>query len=242
MLNASPLRHLVHVGFLTVGERRRHYVLGPRLLRLISAGLPASTIDTLAQPILARLAADFGETAFVSKLEGGAVETVAVAAPDGKLQAFVHPGRAMPFHAAASAKVILAFAEEQFLGDILRKPHQQFTNRTKTDNAEIADELARIRQQGFATCDQELDPGVISYACPIKIGSSAVVYSLGLVGLAERLLGGAPADTVVSSLKTAAGVLSNVFREQGAVAAGLLPRWNPALVRQHQDVELAVDR
>ncbi|MEZ5788515.1 MAG: IclR family transcriptional regulator [Xanthobacteraceae bacterium] len=232
---------LVHVGFLTVGERRRHYVLGPRLLRLMSAGLPVRVINTLAQPILDRLAADFGETAFVSKLEGEAVETVAVAAPDGKLQAFVHPGRTMPFHAAASAKVILAFSEEQFLGDILQKPHHQFTARTKTDNAEIADELARIRQQGFATCDQELDPGVLSYACPIKIGNSAVVYSLGLVGLAERL-GGTPADRVVSSLKTAAGILSNVLREQGATAASLLPRWNPALPRHRQDVELAVDR
>lgn len=228
---------LVHVGFLTVGERRRHYVLGPRLLRLMSAGLPARAVRVLAQPILDRLAADFGETALIAKLEGDAVETVAVAPPKGELQAFVHPGRMMPFHAAASAKAILAFADEQFLDGVMHKPHRQFTTRTKTTEAEITDELARVREQGFATCDQELDPGVLSYACPVQIGNSAVVYSLGLVGLAERLRG-APADIVVSSLKTAAAVLSKALREQGAFAASLLPKWDPPLARR-KDLSLS---
>lgn len=232
---------LVHVGFLIASERRRHYVLGPRLLRLMSAGLPGRTVRALAQPILDRLAADFGEAALIAKLEGNAVETVAVAPPDGELQAFVHPGRTMPFHAAASAKAILAFADEQFLGDVLQKPYRQFTLRTKTDRAEIADELARIRERGFATCDQELDAGMLSYACPVQIGNSAVVYSLGLVGLAERF-GGAPEDMVVSSLKMAAGVLSNALREQGALTANLLPRWSPPLARRPQEAEFAVDR
>jgi DNA-binding IclR family transcriptional regulator len=203
---------LVHVGFLTHGERRKHYVLGPRLLRLLCAGVPHRTIRQLAQPILDRLAAEFGETAFIAKLEGDKVETVAVAPPKGERQAFVHPGRSMPFHAAASAKAILAFADDRLVGDILAKTHPRFTARTKTSEQEIAAELAKVRQQGFAICDRELDPGVLSYACPIRVGGAGVVYSLGLVGLADRL-GGSPSAEIVSSLKTAAETLSNVIRD-----------------------------
>lgn len=220
---------LVHVGFLAVGERRRHYVIGPRLMHLMSSGLSSRTVRTLAQPILDRLAGDFGEAALVAKLEGDVVETVAVAPSGGELRPFVYPGRVMPFHAAASAKAILAFADEQLVGDVLQEPHPQFTARTKTSAAELTDELARVREQGFATCNQELDLGVVSFACPVQLGSCAVVYSLGLVGRAERL-GGSQADAVVTSLKRAAGALSDVLRAEGASTAGLLPAWSMATV------------
>lgn len=221
---------LVHVGFLIAGERRRHYVLGPRLLRMISAGLPSRAVRTLAQPILDRLAADFGGSAVIAKLDGDVVETVAVAPPAGELQAVVYPGRMMPFHAAATAKAILAFADDQLLGVVLHMPHQQFTAQTKTTNTEIADDLARVREQGYATSDQELDPDVLCYACPVQIGNSAIVYSLGVVGRAERL-GSSPPEVVVSTLKRAAGVLSNVLREEGASAAIMSSTWSPAPAR-----------
>ena len=98
---------LLHVGFLAPGERRKHYVVGPRLLRLLCAAMPRGAVRQLAQPILEQLASDFGETAYIAKLEGAEVETLAVALPGSERQAFVQPGRSMPFHAAASAKAIL---------------------------------------------------------------------------------------------------------------------------------------
>lgn len=211
---------LVHTGFLARGERRKQYVLGPRLLRLLYASIPSRTIRRLAQPILEGLAAEFGETAFVAKLAGEGVETVAVAPPVGERQAFVHPGRTMPFNAAASAKAILAFADTRLVDNILAKNQARFTPRTKTAKHEITAELAQIRQQGFAICDQELDPGVLGYACPIQIGNGDVVYSLGLVGLADRL-GDSPPNAVVTSLKSAAEQLSTAIRDQAAMVVDL---------------------
>lgn len=216
---------LLHVGFLAPGERRKHYVVGPRLLRLLCAAMPRGAVRQLAQPILEQLASDFGETAYIAKLEGAEVETLAVALPGSERQAFVQPGRSMPFHAAASAKAILAFADDRLVDEVLAKPHARYTARTKTTEHEIAAELATIRQQGFAVCDQELDPGVLSYACPVRIGGAGVVYSLGVVGFADRL-GNSPSDAIVSSLKSAAEALSHALRDDAASAsaraAGLL--------------------
>ena len=209
---------LLHVGFLAPGEHRKHYVVGPRLLRLLCAAMPRGAVRQLAQPILEQLASDFGETAYVAKLEGAEVETLAVALPGSERQAFVQPGRSMPFHAAASAKAILAFADDRLVDEVLAKPHARYTARTKTTEHEIAAELATIRQQGFAVCDQELDPGVLSYACPVRIGGAGVVYSLGVVGFADRL-GNSPSDAIVSSLKSAAEALSHALRNDAASAA-----------------------
>ncbi len=209
---------LLHVGFLAPGERRKHYVVGPRLLRLLCAAMPRGAVRQLAQPILEQLASDFGETAYIAKLEGAEVETLAVALPGSERQAFVQPGRSMPFHAAASAKAILAFADDRLVDEVLAKPHARYTARTKTTEHEIAAELATIRQQGFAVCDQELDPGVLSYACPVRIGGAGVVYSLGVVGFADRL-GNSPSDAIVSSLKSAAEALSHALRDDAASAS-----------------------
>ncbi|MFZ0457309.1 MAG: IclR family transcriptional regulator C-terminal domain-containing protein [Rhodoplanes sp.] len=166
---------LLHVGFLAPGERRKHYVVGPRLLRLLCAAMPRGAVRQLAQPILEQLASDFGETAYIAKLEGAEVETLAVALPGSERQAFVQPGRSMPFHAAASAKAILAFADDRLVDEVLAKPHARYTARTKTTEHEIAAELATIRQQGFAVCDQELDPGVLR-AMPVRSGSAAPAW------------------------------------------------------------------
>jgi DNA-binding IclR family transcriptional regulator len=209
---------LLHVGFLAQGERRKHYVVGPRLLRMLCTGMPRGAVRQLAQPILEQLASDFGETAYISKLEGDEVETLAVALPGGEKQAFVHPGRNMPFHAAASAKAILAFAADRLVDEVLAKPHVRYTARTKTTENEIAAELATIRQQGFAVCDQELDPGVLGYACPVRIGGAGVVYALGVVGFADRL-GNSSSDAIVSSLRSAAETLSNAIRDDAASAS-----------------------
>jgi DNA-binding IclR family transcriptional regulator len=209
---------LLHVGFLAQGERRKHYVVGPRLLRMLCTAMPRGAVRQLAQPILEQLASDFGETAYISKLEGDEVETLAIALPGGgEKQAFVHPGRSMPFHAAASAKAILAFADDRLVDEVLAKPRARYTARTKTTENEIAAELATIRQQGFAVCDQELDPGVLSYACPVRIGGAGVVYALGVVGFADRL-GSSPSDAIVSSLRSAAETLSNAIRDDAASA------------------------
>jgi DNA-binding IclR family transcriptional regulator len=115
------------------------------------------------------------------------------------------------------AKAILAFADDRLIDEVLAKPHTRYTARTKTTEHEIAAELATIRQQGFAVCDQELDPGVLSYACPVRIGGAGVVYSLGVVGFADRL-GSSPSDAIISSLKTAAKSLSNAIQDDAASA------------------------
>ncbi len=206
---------LLHVSFLAQGERRKQYVVGPRLLRMLCAAMPRGTIRQLAQPILDRLASDFGEAAYIAKLEGNEVETLAVALPSGEKQIFVQPGRSMPFHAAASAKAILAFADDRLIDDVMAKPHARYTARTKTTEPEIAADLEKIRQQGFAVCDQELDPGIMSYACPVRIAGAGVVYSLGVVGAADRL-GNSAMGEIVSSLKTAAQRLSTAILDDAA--------------------------
>jgi len=194
---------LTEVGYLARRDGRKIYRLGPRLLRLLHMGVGPAALTPLARPILAALAARFGETAFLAKLVGASVRSIAMVAPESDGQSYVHPGRAMPIHAAASAKAIFAYQDRGLIEKALAEPLPRFTDKTRTEAAAIRADLARVRRQGYAVCDEELDPGVLSLACPVDLAGAGVLYSIGMVGLSQRL-GRHPSEDIVARLRTAA--------------------------------------
>ena len=65
---------------------------------------------------------------------------------------------------------------------------------------------ARCDPNGQVTAepsDGELDPGVLSYACPVHLDGAGVLYAIGMVGLSQRL-GRFGAQEVVAALQEAA--------------------------------------
>jgi IclR family pca regulon transcriptional regulator len=65
-----------------------------------------------------------------------------------------------------------------------------FTPNTKTSPAELMEELARVRYQGFAVIDQELELGLCSIAVPLHDERGQVVAALNI---------GAPAAQIPAS-------------------------------------------
>jgi len=72
---------------------------------------------------------------------------------------------------------------------------------------EIRAELEQVRAESFAVCDNELDPGVLSYATPVPFGDGSVIYAIGISGLSERLRA-CPREEIRESLLNASKVLS----------------------------------
>lgn len=196
---------LLRVGYIEPSQNRKIYVLGHRLLRLLHLRTPHEIIVELVRPVLEDLVERFAETAFVAKLEGEDVESIAMVLPDSERHSYVQPGRVMPLHAAASAKAIFAYQDEDFLGRVLSRPLTAFTPKSTTTKKKVLAELARVRKTGYAVCLDELDPGVSSYACPIHV-AGGVFHSVGLVGVSQRLEQ-VPAATIVAALREAAGAL-----------------------------------
>ncbi|MFQ5984330.1 MAG: IclR family transcriptional regulator [Alphaproteobacteria bacterium] len=197
------LRALAGVGFVAGREDSKTYVLGPRLLRLLHLGAAPATVAPLVRPVLEDLVAGLGETVFVAKLVGDDVRSVALAVPEREGQSYVQPGRVMPAHAAASAKAIVAYQPEDMIERVLARPLPRYTAKTCTDRVKVRQELGLVRAHGYAACDDELDPGVLSLACPLWLEGAGVVYSIGVVGLKPRLER-RPRKQVVAVLREAA--------------------------------------
>jgi|TARA_B100000959_G_scaffold177241_2_gene185406 DNA-binding IclR family transcriptional regulator len=197
------IKSLMQVGLLAPRDGRKVYVVGPRFLRLLYMGAAPSSVSTFAQPILDDLAARFDQTAFVAQLFDSEVRSVAIALPNSENKASIQPGRIMPLHAAASAKAIWAFQEESLIDSVMKNDHPRYSKHTIVGKDAIRAELDMVRHQEFAVCDQELDHGVLSLACPVDIEGPGVIFSIAVVGTVQGL-GQYPRDAVVSSLREAA--------------------------------------
>lgn len=180
------IRGLVELDLLRSAPGTKSYVTGPRLQTLLHATMERAGYAGLAKSVLDGLVEEFGETAHLARLSGDFAESVLMEQPVGSDRAFVQPGRQLPLHAAASGKALLAFQDEDFVAGYLSRPRTRFTERTKVEEADIRSELAQIRADGMAVCDNELDAGVLSYGHPIHVGDGYVLYSVGITGLADR--------------------------------------------------------
>ena len=180
------IRGLADLDLLRSAPGTKSYLIGPRLQTLLHTTMDRAGYAGLAKSVLDGLVAEFGETAHLARLNGDFAESVLMEQPSGSDRAFVQPGRQLPLHAAASGKAILAFQDEAFVARYLSRPRPRFTDKTKVEEADILDELAQIRADGVAVCDNELDAGVLSYGHPIRVNGGYVLYSVGITGLADR--------------------------------------------------------
>ncbi len=139
---------------------------------------------SVAQPVLARLGDDTGETINLGvPRDGGLVEQIAQVDSRYLIGGTNWVGLTVPLHCAALGKVLLAFGA----AELPRGRLEARTDRTITSRAALATELAAARGRGYATTVEELEPGLVAAAAPVFTGGGAVVAALSVSAPATRL-------------------------------------------------------
>lgn len=201
---------------------RKVYVIGPRLARLLHAGLDMTRLQRLAEPVLKGLVEQLRETAFLARLIGDEIVSVAMVAPEREWRGHVDPGDKFAVHAAASAKAILAFQPAETVARLLRGPLIPFTAFTLTDLPAIEAEHELVRRRGYAVCDQEISLGIIAYGCPVHLPGLGVSFSVALTGPVHEM-NQTPTREIVAALKAAAERIAGAIGRVGMLETTLLP-------------------
>ena len=164
------------------------YQLTPAILSLGQGYLGATSLASLAQPVLDRLSDRIQEATGVAALDGEDVVFLARASARRLLSVNVSVGSRLPAACTASGRVLLAFGQPalvtRFLG---RVKLQRFTARTIVDRKELRAEIDRVREQDYAVVDQELELGLRSLAVPIRRHDGIVVAALNVGVQAGRV-------------------------------------------------------
>lgn len=164
----------------------KFFTLTPRVLRLGTACLATLPLPQIVQPYLDRLSDQIGESTSVSILDGADIVYVARAAQRKVMSIALMPGSRLPAYCTSMGRVLLAaLPASEALAVLGELPLPVRTPRTLTDTAAVMAELARIRREGFAVIDQEVENGLQSLAVPLLTGRGRIVGALN-VGVAGQ--------------------------------------------------------
>jgi len=186
---ARLLATLSDEGFVERTPDGAGWTLGLPLVRLARAADPDRTLVAAGRPVLEDLAAVAGESAALAVARAGpAMDVIAQADGPGLLGVSDWVGREFPLHASGPGKLVLAGLDAAALRDwVERTRPERFTPRTITSARGLRAELERVRAQGYAELDDELEPGLASLAVTVRGGSGAAVAFIGVSGPSGRL-------------------------------------------------------
>jgi IclR family pca regulon transcriptional regulator len=187
---------LAHQGYADYDGK--YFTLTPRVLRLGTGCLAAMPLPRLIQPMLDRLSDEIGESTSVSVLDGSEIVYVARAAQRKVMSIGLMPGSRLPAYCTSMGRVLLAALPEAGARLLLGPaPLPARTPATLTDPDEIMAELARVRAQGYAVIDQEVETGLRSIAVPLHnvhghtiaaLNSGVSAAQIGVADIVGRFL------------------------------------------------------
>ena len=150
----------------------------------------------VASPEMERLVAETGKTAILSVLEGLEGRCIHAVDPPMAVKFVAHRGMAIPVHAGATGKVLLAFSFPPLRERILREGLPP-----EIDAEELRTSLEAIRRQGYAYSREEWISHAGDISVPLFDRLGSFVAQLGLAGLGSSFDG--EVENIVASLKEA---------------------------------------
>ncbi len=167
----------------------KFFTLTPRVLRLGLGALAALPLAQMVQPWLDQLSDQIGQSCSVAILDGTDIVYLARAAQRRVMSVGLMPGSRLPAHCTSMGRVLLAaLPPDRARALVEASDLSPRTRHSLTDPDEILAEIARVRTQGWALNDQEVEIGLRSLAVPVRNGKGRVVAALntGMAALQQE--------------------------------------------------------
>ncbi|NVM99866.1 IclR family transcriptional regulator [Arthrobacter sp. SDTb3-6] len=196
-----------------IEEHHGSYTAGWRLLELSGQHLTHTKLAELGVTVLESIVEGTSETAVMTVRSGlNAICLRQVVSPH-QLRYSFQINQLLPLHAGAGQRVLLAYAPEQVIAKVMGDRMARYTEKTLSRH-DLAQQLARIRQDGQATSHGELNPGAIAMAQPVFAGGE-VICSLTVAGPETRCSSNAWKHRATLALRAAANELTDAVESPG---------------------------
>jgi IclR family pca regulon transcriptional regulator len=198
---------LERMGYVRSSDGR--WSLTPRVLLIGQHYTESHALIELAQPHLVQLAGQIHESASLATLDAGEVVYVARVPVHRIMSINVQVGTRVPAYATSMGRVLLAWAPREQVDAVLAmRPLRPITPQTLTDLDALHDTLRKVREQGYALVEEELEPGLLSASAPVRDRSGAVVAALATSTSTGRSTAGKLRREVVPTLIETADAIS----------------------------------
>lgn len=162
-----------------VDATMNNYTLRPKVLALGYAYLSSTPLAGAAQPLLDEASATLHESTSLAVLEDDDVVYVARAATARVMSVALGAGSRLPAHCTSLGRVMLAhLPPAQLDAWLARATLTPMTKHTLVTPEKLRAELEKVRAQGYALNDEELELGLRSIAVPVRGASGKVLAAL----------------------------------------------------------------
>jgi DNA-binding IclR family transcriptional regulator len=174
------------VGFLEREASRERYRLGLKLFELGNTAITNLPLYRESGPFVETLAKLSGETVHLCVFNGFEMVFVEHAQEREHPNNTIMKMEATPCHSTGVGKAALAFQPQPIVDRIIGLGLRSFTQNTITDPERLLQELAKIRDNGYATDDNEHELDRRCVAAPIRNASGKVFAAISVTGKARR--------------------------------------------------------
>ncbi|PSK90196.1 IclR family transcriptional regulator [Murinocardiopsis flavida] len=185
---SRALATLADAGIISRDEDTLTYRLGWRLYAMAARTSEAHLVRA-ATPHLRRLVGMVNETAHLCVRRGGGAVTLISEAPRHAFRGLGWEGIGVPLHLTSAGRVLVSEWDPETL-------HGWFSAQelAATPGGEgvygyesLADEVDRIRRNGFAMVDEEFEAGLVGVSAPVRDFSGRIVAAVNISAPKARL-------------------------------------------------------
>ncbi|MGB3071285.1 MAG: IclR family transcriptional regulator [Ottowia sp.] len=184
------LRPLCNLSY--VIQTKGTYQLGPAAYRLGLAIMPSVSVARIAAPIMRELVDQCNETVLIGTLDRamGRVTYIEKLESSRSIRYTVDLGTSRPLYCSAAGRVLLAFADEEYIEEYFRtEKFVALTPQTLTKPADLRRVLLQVRERGVAATAGEVSSDAAGFAAPIFDNHGKVVAVLAMAAPVSRSRG-----------------------------------------------------
>ena len=184
MSKAASRRYLLTfnaLGYINV--EGRYFSLTAKILTFSAMYLNSDSLADVATPYLSDLTSMVHESSSISQLQGDNIIYIA-RVPTKKIMSInLQVGARLPAWITSMGRVQMAYLDQKLQNEMVdRVTFESKTAKTIKTSIALKEELKKVKSQGYALVDQEIEEGVISIAVPVFNRNNKVIAGLNIAG------------------------------------------------------------
>ncbi|MGH8546252.1 MAG: IclR family transcriptional regulator [Gammaproteobacteria bacterium] len=174
-------------GFVRKEYQTDRYQLTLKLFEIGSTAVSQLGIKDVAKPHLEAVRNLSGETAHLAVMDDDGVFYIDKIESTQSIRMYSYIGSRAPIHCTAVGKALLAHQSDERLDKFLSPGLKAYTQNTILNKDKLVEELRKIRKQGYALDNEELEIGLFCIAAPVRNHLGEVIAAISISGPGVRL-------------------------------------------------------
>ena len=211
------LNTLVDMGY--VGKKGKLFLLTPEVMSFASAFLESMNVEEIVRPYLQEVRDKTGDSSSLSVLSQQQILYLVHVSTNRMVKLAAGVGTRFPAHATSMGRVLIAYQEESWIDAYFKEVElKKFTDKTETSKSKLKSIIRKVRKQGFASIQDELDYGIVSVAVPVLDDTGNVLAAINCSTATTRVNQPEMIESRLPSLQRASNLIEIELRRYPVLA------------------------